>query len=232
MKHTAHCYEPIASKYASTVDTKPHNALYERPAMISLFPPLKGLHVLDAGCGSGGYAEYLVDNGAHVTALDFNTEFVALTQKRLGNRANVFQADLTEPLTFANDSSFDLIIAPMVLHYIRDWSPVLAEFNRVLKGNGLLIFSTHHPFMDWQLFKTEDYFATDLIEDEWSIGKVCYFRRPLTAICDSIRSAGFLIETILEPRPVEAFRTADPENYEKLMKNPWFIIFRAKKASS
>jgi SAM-dependent methyltransferase len=231
VKHTALCYESIASKYAATVDTKPHNALYERPAMISLFPPLKGLRVLDAGCGSGGYAEYLADNGAQVTALDFNTEFVALTKKRLGNRATVFQADLTNPLSFAQNASYDLVIAPMVLHYICDWSPVLAEFNRILKGNGLLIFSTHHPFMDWQLFKTEDYFATDFINDEWSIGKVSYFRRPLTAICESIRSGGFVIETILEPRPVAAFRKSDPENYEKLMKNPWFILFRAKKAT-
>ena len=105
-KHTGSSYESIAGKYAATVDTKPWNANYERPALISLLPPLERAKVLDVGCGPGWYADYLVGQGAEVTAFDLNAEFVRLTTARVGNRAKVLQADLAEPLAFAADQAF------------------------------------------------------------------------------------------------------------------------------
>ena len=44
-------YETLAEAYAAVVDTKPHNAYYERPATLSLLPEVRGKRVLDAGCG-------------------------------------------------------------------------------------------------------------------------------------------------------------------------------------
>jgi SAM-dependent methyltransferase len=227
--HTGESYEGIARKYAETVDAKPWNAYYERPATISLLPPLMNAKVLDAGCGSGWYAEYLLSRGATVTALDLNSEFVALTRSRVGERARVLQADLSRPLDFAGDGEFDVALSALVLHYLRDWQPALCEFHRVLKPHGALVFSAHHPFMDWKLFNKEDYFAIELLEDEWDIGKVRFYRRPLTAISQDLDSAGFFIERLLEPRPTEDFRLAHPEGYERLAKNPWFLFVRARK---
>ena len=102
-EHTGASYEGIAARYAAAVDTKPWNADYERPALLSLLPSVTGAKVLDVGCGSGWYAEFLVGQGADVTAFDLNAEFVALTKGRVGTRARVLQADLTKPLSFAAD---------------------------------------------------------------------------------------------------------------------------------
>lgn len=228
-QHTGDSYDSIARKYAETVDAKPWNAHYERPATISLLPPLVNAKVLDAGCGSGWYSEYLLSHGATVTAFDLNSEFVALTRSRVGERARVLQADLSCPLDFAEDGEFDIALSALVLHYLRDWRPALREFHRVLKPQGALVFSTHHPFMDWKLFNKEDYFATELLEDEWEIGKVSFYRRPLTAISQDLDSAGFLIEQLLEPQPTENFRHVNPEGYERLTKNPWFLFVRARR---
>ena len=52
-ENTGASYEGKALKYAETVDAKPWNAFYERPAVISLLPSLTNANVLDAGCGSG-----------------------------------------------------------------------------------------------------------------------------------------------------------------------------------
>ena len=59
-------YEILAEAYASVIDTKPHNAYYERPATLSLLPEVGGMRVLDAACGPGVYAEWLVSRGAEV----------------------------------------------------------------------------------------------------------------------------------------------------------------------
>lgn len=229
-EHTGASYEGKAQKYAQTVDTKPWNAYYERPAVLSLLPPLENANVLDVGCGSGWYAEYLIGRGATVTAFDLNPEFVALTQSRVGQRATVLQANLAQPLDFASDGEFDVVVCPLVMHYLKDWKPAFREFYRILKPHGALVFSTHHPFNDWKLFNKEDYFAVELVEDEWEdIGKVTFYRRPLTVISQDLASAGFLIERLLEPQPTEGFRRVNPAGYERLSKNPWFIAIRAVK---
>ena len=238
-EHSGASYEAIAANYAATVDSKPWNAFYERPAVVSLLPPLANAKVLDVGCGSGWYAEHFLQQGAEVTSFDFNAHFVALTQARMQNRVTVpsrvrvLQADLSQPLTFAADEEFDVAVCPLVLHYLRDWHAPLRELHRVLKPGGVLVFSTHHPFNDWKQFNTEDYFATDLLHDEWEdVGKVSFYRRPLTAMCDALHSAGFWIERILEPLPTEDFRCANPALYENLMRNPWFLVFRAVKQAA
>ena len=57
-------YQRLADAYASRIDSKPHNAYYERPAMLAMWPDLRGKYVLDAGCGPGVYSEELVLRGA------------------------------------------------------------------------------------------------------------------------------------------------------------------------
>ena len=223
------CYEAVALKYAAKQDTQPWNVHYERPGTLSLLPALDGLDVFDAGCGPGWYVEYLLDQGAVVTAIDLNADFVSMTQERVGERAVVLQADLAEPLAFLDDASMDLVVAPLVLHYLKDWLPPLQEFHRALKPGGLLVFSTHHPFMDFTEFEFEDYFGIQYIEDEWEIGTMTYYRRPLTKISEDLEAAGFVIERLLEPMPTEAFREVHPRGYEKLSTNPWFLFVRARR---
>jgi ubiquinone/menaquinone biosynthesis C-methylase UbiE len=50
-------YQILADDYSRLIDTKPHNAYYERPATLALLPNVKGMQVLDAGCGPGAYAD-------------------------------------------------------------------------------------------------------------------------------------------------------------------------------
>ncbi|MEM8530535.1 MAG: class I SAM-dependent methyltransferase [Chloroflexota bacterium] len=228
--HTGVSYNDIALRYAQKVDSKPMHMYYERPAVLSLLPPLVDSNVLDVGCGSGWYAEYLLNEGATVTAFDFNQDFVALTQIRVGARARVLQADLAKPLDFAGDATFDVVICPLVMHYLHDWQPAFREFYRVLKLDGVLVFSTHHPFNDWQLFEQENYFAVTLLDDEWEdIGKVQFYRRPLTKISEDLAATGFVVEHLLEPQPTEEFQKGQPDLHERLSKNPCFLVIRARK---
>src|SRR5262249_42346110 len=47
-------FNQLAEAYAARIDTKAHNAFYDRPAVLSLLPPVGGKRVLDAACGPGG----------------------------------------------------------------------------------------------------------------------------------------------------------------------------------
>ena len=175
-------YDSIAAEYATKVDSAPYNALYERPAMLELLPDLRGLRILDAGCGSGWYAEQLLNRGAIVTAIDASGAMVDYAKRRLEKHASAANlslkvGDLGDRLPF-DDGVFDGTISPLVLHYLRDFRPALREIRRVLVRGGWLQFSTHHPAADAELFKTKNYFATEHVVDHWDwVGRVEFFRR-------------------------------------------------------
>ena len=226
-------YEEMAEYYFKYVDTKPFNAYYERPATISLLPQVRGKNVLDAGCAAGWYTKWLLEKGASVIALDFSPNMIEMTKKRVENKAKVIKADLNEPLDFIEDESIDVILSSLTLHYIKNWNLVMSEFNRILKVDGQLIISIHHPFMDFTVFNKENYFLTELLDDEWNTNngkvKVQFYRRPLSAIITPIIDAGFIIERLLEPMPIEEFKIEHPNTYDRLIKNPQFLFIRAKK---
>ena len=225
-------YNRLAEAYAARIATKPHNAYYERPATLSLLPEVRGLRVLDAGCGPGIYAEILVGMGAEVLALDANPKMVAFAQARLGKRGQVFEASLEAPLTFLEDKSFDVVVAPLVMDYIRDWRATFGEFQRVLKPGGILVFSMEHPLMKYIDHQAEsDYFQVERVTYTWrGFGdpvEVPSYRRSLADIFNPLIENGFTLDTVLEPLPTAEFKTHAPEDYEKLIHEPGFMCVRA-----
>ena len=233
-------YEQFADRYAERAEVNAFNARYERPATLSLLPDVRGLRVLDAGCGPGIYAEWLCDRGAELLAIDVTPEMVDLTRKRVGERATVRRADLGEPLDFCQDGSFDLVVCPLVLDYLGNWAPVFAEFARVLAPGGTLVFSSGHPFADFLFCRDRlgldvNYFDVELFEARWGgFGEprplVRSFRRSLSDILNPLARAGFVLDTILEPRPIAGFEELDADSYARLLREPGFLCVRARRA--
>jgi SAM-dependent methyltransferase len=225
-------YERIADAYAARIDTKPHNAYYDRPAVISLWPDLAGLQVLDAGCGPGVYAEELLKRGASVVAGDVSQRMRELASGRLGGRAEVVALDLSERLPF-DDGVFDLVNAPLCLDYIGDWDHVFAEFRRVLKPGGRVVMSAMHPSFDAEYHRTEWYFTVEAVEGPWSgFGErfiMHSYRRPLAEFINAPLRAGMVLEAILEPLPTQEFRAADPRRHAELQRRPAFLMMRLRK---
>lgn len=223
-------YDALAGAYASDTAQNAFNAYYERPAMIALVGDVAGRRVLEAGCGPGSLTSWLVENDALVTAFDVSSAMLEITRGLVGGRATLLRADLGEPLEFAPSASFDLVVASLVLHYLRDWDALLAEFRRVLREDGRVVFSTHHPTMDWQANLPDGYFAMTRVTDTWCKGsgsfEVSFWRRPLTEMCRSIHSAGFVIERLVEPEPLPELAERDPEHYLILRDAPRFLLFR------
>jgi ubiquinone/menaquinone biosynthesis C-methylase UbiE len=227
-------YDQLADAYAERIDTKPHNAYYERPATLSLLPELKGQYVLDAGCGPGVYAEILVGMGAEVVAMDANPKMVAYARNRLGGKALVIEASLEDPLVFFDDEVFDVIIAPLVMDYVKNWEATFGEFFRVLKPGGTLVFSMEHPVMKYFDHREgSNYFDVERVTYTWrgfgSPVEVPSYRRPLAETFNPLIEAGFTLDTVLEPLPTEEFKLKAPKDYDELTREPGFMCIRAVK---
>jgi SAM-dependent methyltransferase len=140
-------YDSFAETYAACNENNLVNAYYERPAMLALAGDVAGRRILDAGCGSGPLFAALRDRGAIVTGIDKSAGMLELARRRLGDGADLQVAELGSPLPFPDDT-FDDVTASLVLHYLEDWDPALAELRRVLKPGGRLIVSVNHPFAE------------------------------------------------------------------------------------
>jgi SAM-dependent methyltransferase len=223
-------YEAVAELFAEHSETSAHNAYCERPATLSLLPDVRGMRVLDAGCGPGFYTEWLASQGARVIAIDGSAKMVTLTRQRVGSPVEARQGNLLQPLDFIGDGDLDLAVCPLALDAIRDLAPIFAEFHRVLRPGGFFVFSMDHPTSEF-MRHGRNYFTTELIADEPSgFGTaIPYFRRSLSAILQPLLATGFSIEQLLEPRPIEECRQRHPEMYEQLSRRPSFLCIRARK---
>jgi 2-polyprenyl-3-methyl-5-hydroxy-6-metoxy-1,4-benzoquinol methylase len=206
----------MARVFETHASDSAYNAHYDRPAVLGLVGEVEGLHVLDAGCGPGPYAEELLARGADVVAVDESEPMVELAKRRLGSRAVVLRADLNESLPFADDA-FDVVLCPLVIHHVVDRTATLREFFRVLRIGGRVVLSTQHPTTDW-LRKGGSYFdireEVDVWERDGTSYAVHFWREPLTSLCAAVADAGFLIERLVEPLPADSMRERWPETWE------------------
>jgi len=222
-------YDGFAEAYSAENEASLLNAYYERPAMLALAGDVAGRRILDAGCGSGPLFAALRDRGAIVTGFDKSAAMVELARRRLGDDADLQVADLGGPLPFP-DGEFHDVIASLVLHYLQDWGPALAELRRVLKPGGRLLVSVEHPFaitlMHVMAGREPDYFATSHRTEEYTFSgqsaMLSLWDRPLHAMTGAFTAAGFRMMVISEPAPVPAARELFPD---QLAATPRFLAF-------
>jgi ubiquinone/menaquinone biosynthesis C-methylase UbiE len=102
-------------------------------------------HALEIGAGTGYFSLNLMQQNAfeRLTATDISTgmlDSLAATASDLGlgERVETARAD-AEQLPF-EDQSFDLVLGHAVLHHIPDLDRAFAEFARVLRPCGMIVF--------------------------------------------------------------------------------------------
>jgi 2-polyprenyl-3-methyl-5-hydroxy-6-metoxy-1,4-benzoquinol methylase len=122
-----------------------------RPAF-GLLGDVRGLDVLDYGCGHGMAAVVLARRGARVTALDLSFGYIQEARARAAANAVTAafaQAD-AERLPFAA-GSFDRVWGSAILHHL-DIAVAARELRRVLRPGGVGVFCEpwgENPLLHW-----------------------------------------------------------------------------------
>ncbi len=159
---------------------------------------------------------------------------IELARARVGG-GTFFVADLGQPLEVLASASCDVVVSSLALDYVRDWTCPLREFRRVLVDRGRLVFSVQHPMAAFEWYRLESAFGVQYVEGVWkSFGPhvvVPDHYRGFEEMVNPLLAAGFVLEKVIETRPVEALREVDPVEFEKYSRRPSFLCFAATRSA-
>lgn len=95
-------------------------------------------HVLDAGCGTGRDAAALLERwpGVRVTGIDGSQQMLDQARARLGDRATLVRADLTEPLPVPEP--VDAVMSVAAFHWIRDHALLFSRLRAAMRVGATL----------------------------------------------------------------------------------------------
>jgi malonyl-CoA O-methyltransferase len=119
----------------------------EERHVTGLVGDVRGLEVVDLGCGTGRHAITLAAAGARVTAVDFSESMLASARAKPGAADVRFVVhDLRRPLPFP-EAAFDLVLCCLVLEHIGDLDGFFREVARVCRLDGRAVLTAMHPAM-------------------------------------------------------------------------------------
>lgn len=137
-------YDKIAEQYDEW--SRPSSKLENEAEIDEFISHVKlGSHILDAGCGSGIVARYLIDIGYQVTGIDISQKMLDLAKHRVPE-ATFVVGDMTA-LDF-EDGSFDGIVSTFAVFHVprAEHYRLFLDFHRILRKGGALLFSVGvHP---------------------------------------------------------------------------------------
>jgi SAM-dependent methyltransferase len=218
-----------AAEWARFVRTPGHdriNELLNVPTLVTLLPEPPG-RALDVGTGEGRFARELHRLGWTVVGADASPAMVELA----GESVDAAVAD----------GSFDLVTAFMSLQDLDEPDRAALETARVLRRGGHFCFCIPHPFETAGSFAERRADALFLVNDYLSERRLSVVldrdgiaidfaktHHPIHAYSRMLESAGFVIESLREPkRPRELRRDETSARWERI---PTFLHVRAVKA--
>jgi len=191
------------------------------PCMTELLGDVNGKQILDLACGPGFLTRQIARRGAQVTGVDVSVEMLrrAREEGRSAPRAITYYEMDATALAASWSGSFDAATCNMAMVDMPDIDAVLVEMARVLKPGGRYLFSITHPCFvmpgaEWvddtrggHVFKRVDnYFNEGYFGKEWYgqgglRSRLGGNHRTLQTYVHAMRSAGFVVTDLREPRP-------------------------------
>jgi len=209
------------------------NDTMEAPVVDELIGDVRGLRILDLGCGAGGFGRAALERGARgYVGIEGSRKMAATARAQLAGTAAQVIEHRVETWSYPT-AAFDLAVARLVLHYVADLAPVFDYVAHALVGGGRFVFSVEHPIItscargwpagtprqDWIV---DDYFETGERVTSWLGGEVRKYHRTVEDYFVAMQAAGFIVEQLREARP-RPERFTEPSTYERRKRIPLFL---------
>ena len=221
------------------------------PAMTEACGDVRGLEVLDVGCGTGYFSREMAKRMAkRVVGIDISPNQLAQarlleTEERLG--IEYIEGDAAEAIENFSEASFDLVTACVSLVDMPDPARVIRGAYRALRDRGRLVFTNTHPvtdtvFRQWHRDENGkklavmigDYFDETPFVCNWTSDRFKYSFQTtgnnftLQRWMRWIIQAGFILEDFIEPHATDEAIAEWPSLDDTLIA-PSFLIIVARK---
>ena len=113
---------------------------------------LKGLKILDLGCGGGLICESLTKMGGIVTGIDFikkNIEIAKIHSKKNNLKIDYYCAS---PENLNSKKKFDIILNMEIVEHVEDINFFINSCSKLLKKNGLMFVATLNKTLKSYMF--------------------------------------------------------------------------------
>ena len=114
--------------------------------------PLKGLNILDVGCGGGLLAEPLSRLGANVTGIDVSEKNIKIAKQHLKKSNLKIQYICSSPENLKLKKKFDVILNMEVVEHVDNLNTFLYQTSKLLNNRGIMFVATINKTLKLYLF--------------------------------------------------------------------------------
>ncbi len=218
--------------------------------LLRIIGPVRGLSILDVGCGQGHFSRLLAGRGGNLTGIDWSRRMIEQarhheSQKPLGIAYR--RLDARRLASAWPRPRFDLAVASMSLMDMPSLPRVLTGVWGALRPRGRFVFSASHPVntsaVRWErpnerpkgALLINDYFVEGPRMLDWSMPRLrrtfrtVFWHRTLETWFAVLRKTGFEIEQLKEPRARPQDVRAVPA-LETNRRIPFYLVFDCRRA--
>jgi ubiquinone/menaquinone biosynthesis C-methylase UbiE len=209
----------------------------EWPTLRAMLPDLRGLKVLDLGCGFGWFCRWARERGAsEVEGIDVSEKMLARARAETRDPAITYARADMERLEL-EPVSFDLIYSSLALHYVEHLRELLAQVHRGLVPGGWLVFSAEHPVFTapvepgWSVtaagrktWALDDYLEEGPRSTDWLTKGVIKQHRTVATYLNMLLGLGFTLTRVAEWGPTPEQVATKPTWADERRRPPFLLV--------
>jgi cytosine/adenosine deaminase-related metal-dependent hydrolase/SAM-dependent methyltransferase len=231
MSQLASFPQEVFDSWAEVYDGQPNPLLsLEQRLLGPMLMDVRGLDILDAGCGTGRWLEQLAARSPRsLLGVDTSPAMLKVAASKLHNQCDLRRGNCTAlPVP---DASADMVLCSFVVSYLDDLDSFACEIDRVARPGATIILSDMHPdteaALSWVRWSPAKDSGTRIHGRGW----------PLQQITGALEARGFKLVSLLQPifgvEEREIFEQCGrPDLYEAAADLPAIYLLQLRKSTS
>ena len=197
--------QEVFDSWAEVYDGQPNPLLsLEQRLLGPMLADVRGLDILDAGCGTGRWLEQLAEGSPRsLLGVDTSPAMLKVAAGKLNNQCDLRLGSCTA--LQVRDASADMVLCSFVVSYLDDLDSFACEIDRVARPGATVFLSDMHPdteaSLNWVRWSPAKDSGTRVHGRGW----------PLQQITGAFEARGFRLVLLREPM----FGVAEREIFEE-----------------